>query len=169
MSILDQDMNERVDYNIALQKFEEADQFLRECFGKYHWTSSTVFEDGTKCDIRLHSELQMRLFDITKMLNDARSRLGNQGKKMMEQQSHIRMLQDQTNRLLVDVKTLKQFLTIACKDAYGKEPNMAVIDAYCSIIPHSLEVPMSVPLADDNYVQINISKMYEHTGFRGED
>jgi hypothetical protein len=111
----------------------------------------------------------MRLLDITKMLNDARSRLGNQGKKMMEQQSLIRTLQDQTNRSLVEIKTLKQFLTIACKDAYGKEPNMAVIDAYCSIIPHSLEVPVSVPLADDNYVRINISKMYEHTGFRGED
>ena len=169
MSILDMDMNERVDYNIALQKFEEADQFLRECFSKYHWTSSTTFEDGTKCDLRLHSELKMRLGDMTKMLNDARSRLGNQGKKMMEKQSQIREYQNQTNRLLVESKTLKQFLTIACKDAYGKEPNMAIIDAYCSIIPHSLEEPVSVPLADDNYVQINISKMYEHTGSGGEN
>lgn len=169
MSILDQDMNERIDYNIAVQKFDEADQFLRECIGKYRWGVRTVFDDGTPYDLRLYSELKSQIISIFKKYGDAKSKLGNQGKKLMQQQSTIRTLQNQVARAQVEIDQLKKFLTIACKDAYGKEPNMGVIDAYCSIIPHSLEEPVSVPLTDDNYVQINISKMYEHTGFGGKD
>lgn len=157
MSILDQDMNERVDYNIAVQKFDEADQFLRECIGKYRWGVRTVFDDGTPYDLRLYSELKSQIISIVKVYGDAKSKLGNQGKKLMQQQSTIRTLQDQVARAQVEIDQLKKFLTIACKDAYGKEPNMAAIDAYNRTIPHSLDVPLSVPLANDDYVKIKLT------------
>lgn len=157
MSVLDIDNIEVLDYHIAWEAYKKADENLKICKDKYQWNFRTKFENGEYFDLPSHEFLMGHVKNLSKLHNNAKSKIGQQGKRIQEYQATIKELTKQLNEERHRTKYLTEFLYIACKDAYQQNPNMDSINSYISSASLAIKQPLSVPVGDNNEIIINLS------------